>query len=263
MKTLLITGAAGGIASRIRPLLRLNYHLRLLDRVPAAQLQTGETAVVADLADKAAVLQACQGVDGVIHLACVHSLDISFEATLDANYRGTLHLLDACRQLGVERFVFASSHHVLGQHPCEGFEGDSAALAPDGFYALSKVFGEGAVALYAHRTGLRALSIRIGSAGDYAVDGRRARLWVSLRDLVQLIEIGLNHPQLRCETVYGVSACSAPLFENARAQALGYQPQDHASAHMAADFVSLADMPDSEGPGYVGGPYIPQPLRLA
>lgn len=263
MKTLLITGAAGGIASRIRPLLRRHYQLRLLDRVTAPALQDGETAVVADLADQGAVLQACKGVDAVIHLACVHSLDISFEATLGANYRGTLYLLDACQELGIKRFVFASSHHVVGQHPIAGFAGDNATIAPDGFYALSKVFGEGAVALYAHRTGLRAMNIRIGSAGDCAVDGRRARLWVSLRDLVQLIEIGLNHPELRCETVYGISACSEPLFENARAHALGYRPQDHVSEHIAADFVSLLDMPASEGPGYVGGPYIPQLLQLA
>lgn len=262
MKTLLITGGAGGVATRIRPLLRRRYHLRLLDRIAAQDLQHGETSFVADLADQASVLEACQGVDAVLHLACIHALDISFEATLDANYRGTLYLLDACQRLGIERFVFASSHHVVGHHPTEGFVGDNPAVAPDGFYAQSKVFGEGAVALYAHRTGLRALNIRIGSAGDTAVDGRRVRLWVSTRDLVQLIEIGLEHPDLRCETVYGVSACSHALFGNARAYALGYRPQDHADELLSVD-ISLANMPASEGPGYVGGPYIPHALKLS
>ncbi|MHC8380632.1 NAD-dependent epimerase/dehydratase family protein [Pseudomonas sp. LB3P14] len=263
MKTLLITGAAGGVATRIRPLLRKHYRLRLLDRIAASDLQEGETCFVADLAEQASVLEACQGVNAVIHLACAHSLDISFEATLDANYRGTLYLLDACQRFGIERFVFASSHHVLGQHPTVGFAGDETPVAPDGFYALSKVFGEGAVALYAHRTGLRALNIRIGSAGDTVVDARRLRLWVSIRDLVQLIEIGLNHPDLRCETVYGVSRCPDALFENTRAHALGYRPLDHASEHLADDFVALTNMPISEGPDFVGGPYIPHALKLA
>ncbi|EJM03043.1 NAD dependent epimerase/dehydratase family protein [Pseudomonas sp. GM102] len=263
MKTLLITGAAGGVATRIRPLLRNRYRLRLLDRIAAPDLQDGETRFVADLSNQASVLEACEGVDAVIHLACAHSLDISFEATLDANYRGTLHLLDACQRSGIERFVFASSHHVLGQHLTEDFAGDEAPIAPDGFYALSKVFGEGAVALYAYRTGLRALNIRIGSAGDTAVDARRLRLWVSIRDLVQLIDIGLNHPDLRCDTVYGVSRCPDGLFANARAHALGYRPQDLASEHLADDFVVLADMSPNEGAGFVGGPYIPHALKLA
>ncbi|WAH60745.1 NAD(P)-dependent oxidoreductase [Pseudomonas silvicola] len=262
MKTLLITGGAGGVATRIRPLLRDRYRLVLLDRTAAPDLHASETAFVADLADQKAVLEACQGVDAILHLACAHSLNIPFEATLDANYRGTLYLLDACQRFGIERFVFASSHHVVGQHPVEAFGGDDAAIAPDGFYALSKVFGEGAVALYAHRTGLRALNIRIGSAGDTAVDGRRVRLWVSARDLVQLIEIGLNHPELHCETVYGVSECPDALFANTRARALGYRPLDHADDHRDRDFVALADMPVSEGPGHVGGPYMPHALTL-
>ncbi|NIE73303.1 NAD(P)-dependent oxidoreductase [Pantoea sp. Ap-967] len=263
MKTVLITGAAGGIAAAIRPLLRDRYRLHLLDRVALDDLQPGETGFIADLSDQAAVLKACEGVDAIIHLACAHSLDISFEATLDANYRGTLHLLDACQRFGIERFVFASSHHVVGHHAAEGFRNDRAEIAPDGFYALSKVFGEGAVSLYAHRTGLRALIIRIGSAGPHAVDGRRVRLWVSIRDLLQLIQIGLDHPALRCDTVYGVSDCPEAFFPNRRALELGYTPQDRADEHRADNFVALADMPDSEGPGYVGGPYMPHPLKLA
>ncbi|WAH56682.1 NAD(P)-dependent oxidoreductase [Pseudomonas silvicola] len=263
MKTLLITGGAGGVATRIRPLLRDRYRLRLLDQTAASNLQEGETRIVADLTDQAAVLQACEGVDAIVHLACAHSLDISFEATLDPNYRATLYLLDACQRCGIERFIFASSHHVVGQHATAGFAGDSAQIAPDGFYALSKAFGEAAVALYARKYNLRALNIRIGSAADTAVDDRRLRLWVSTRDLVQLIEIGLTHPDLRCETVYGVSACPQALFGNISAYALGYRPQDHADDHRAVDFRALAELPASEGPGHVGGPYVPHTLTLA
>jgi uronate dehydrogenase len=262
MKTLLITGSAGGVAKRLRPFLRKHYALRLFDRVETTQLAENETSIVGDLADPDAVRQACEGVDGIVHLACAYSLDIDFEDTLDANYRGLLYLLDACRRFEIARFVFASSHHVVGHHRADGFAGDEAPIAPDGFYALSKAFGESACALYAHRHGLRTLSIRIGSAADTAVDGRRVRLWIGDRDMAQLVRIGLEHPDVRCDIVYGVSDCPDAFFENTRARELGYEPLDKARDHLDPAFVPREKMTVQDGRDYVGGPYVPQPLKV-
>jgi uronate dehydrogenase len=260
MKTILVTGAAGGVSTRVRPSLREHYRLRLMDLREATDLGPNETAVVGDITDRDAVLRAAQGVDGILHLACAYSLDIDFEATLDANYRAQLYLLDACRELGIPRFVFASSHHVLGQHRVDGFAGDHAPVAPDGFYALSKVFGEAACSLYAHRHGIKALSIRIGNADEQVSDGRREHIWVSGRDLAQLIRIGFEHDGITSDVVYGVSRCAAPFFDNARATELGYVPQDSAEEHLSPSYVPRAEMPASAGPDFVGGPYVPQPL---
>ncbi|WP_454805942.1 NAD-dependent epimerase/dehydratase family protein [Paraburkholderia fungorum] len=260
MKTLLVTGAAGGVATRVRPWLREHYSLRLFDLREPTGLAANETALVGDVADRESVRRAAQGVDGILHLACAYSLDIDFEATLDANYRAQLYLLDTCREYGIGRFVFASSHHVLGQHRVDGFSGDHASVAPDGFYALSKVFGEAACALYAHRYDLKALSIRIGNADDCVADGRRQHIWVSGRDLAQLIRIGFEHEGITHDVVYGVSRCPAPFFDNARAVQLGYQPQDAALDHLSPHFVAREAMPASAGPDFVGGPYVPQPL---
>jgi uronate dehydrogenase len=260
MKTILVTGAAGGVARRVRPWLREHYNLRLLDLREAGDLAANETALVGDITNRDAVRRAADGVDGILHLACAYSLDIDFEATLDANYRAQLYLLDTCREYGIGRFVFASSHHVLGQHRVDNFAGDAASVAPDGFYALSKVFGEAACALYAHRHGIKALSIRIGNADDQVADGRRQHIWVSGRDLAQLIGIGFEHADIRHDVVYGVSRCPAPFFENARAVELGYSPQDSALDHLSPSFVSRDAMPSSAGPDFVGGPYVPQPL---
>jgi uronate dehydrogenase len=260
MKTILVTGAAGGVSTRVRPWLREHYHLRLLDLREASELAANETAIVGDITDRDAVRRAAEGVDGILHLACAYSLDIDFEATLDANYRAQLYLLDACREFGIGRFVFASSHHVLGQHHVDGFAGDNAPVAPDGFYALSKAFGEAACALYAHRHGIKALSIRIGNADEQVADGRRRHIWVSGRDLAQLIGIGLEHEAISHDIVYGVSRCPAPFFDNARAAALGYVPQDRADDHLSPAFVPREAMPPSAGPDFVGGPYVPQPL---
>ncbi|QHE92544.1 NAD-dependent epimerase/dehydratase family protein [Pandoraea fibrosis] len=260
MKTLLVTGAAGGVAARVRPWLREHYHLRLMDLREPLDLAENESVIVGDITEADTVRRAAQGVDGILHLACSYSLDITFEATLDANYRAQLYLLDACREFGISRFIFASSHHTVGHHRIDGFAGDDAPVAPDGFYALSKVFGEAACALYSHRHGIKSLSIRIGNADLKVADGRRQHIWVSGRDMAQLVRIGLEHADIGADVVYGVSRCPAPFFENRRAVELGYVPQDDASDNLSPEFVPRAQMPASSGPDHVGGPYVPKPL---
>ena len=66
MKTILITGAAGGVAGMIRPILRADYRLRLSDIRPVPDLVDGEESVPADLGDMAALRKAIAGVDGTM-----------------------------------------------------------------------------------------------------------------------------------------------------------------------------------------------------
>ena len=72
MQTVLVTGAAGGIATRLRKLLEGAYkHIRWSDlRVPA-DLTGNETFMPADLADLAQVEKVVAGVDGIVHLGGV------------------------------------------------------------------------------------------------------------------------------------------------------------------------------------------------
>jgi uronate dehydrogenase len=258
--TVLVTGGAGRVADVIRPHLRRRFALRLLDLVPIDDLVAGEEAAQGDLNDPAFLTSALQGAHGVVHLACVHGYGADFERTLDANYRATLALLDAAVRERIDRVVYTSSHHVQGMHRREGFAGDDAPLAPDGFYGLSKAFGEAACALYARRFGLRTLVIRVGNADRTVGDERRLRIWTSGHDLAELIAIGLTHPEVRHEVVYGVSRCDAPLFANARASRLGYAPRDRAEDHLGPDFVPYERMADADGRDHVGGPYAAAPL---
>lgn len=251
-KRILLTGAAGRVGRLVRPLLQATYALRLCDLGQVEPMAAGDEIVTGDLADPAVALRAVEGVQAVVHLAGLVAPAVSFEDTLAPNYRAVLNLLEACRQRGVGRFVFASSHHIVGQlAPADVAEG--TPLAPDGFYGLSKAFGEAACALYARRFGLRTWTVRIGNADPEVVDGRRERLWVSGRDLGQLLTIGIEHPEVRCEIVYGVSQCPAPFFPVSGAERFGYQPRDHASEHWAAGFRPLTAMTAAEGAGYVGG----------
>lgn len=260
VRTVLLTGAAGRVATAVRPFLRRGFALRLHDRVPTPDPQPGETVVVGDLADRAHVREAVRGVDAVVHLACVHGLDLAFEPGLDANYRAVVHLLDEARRAGVARFVYASSHHVHGAHRRAGFAGDDAPFAPDAYYGLGKAFGELACALHAARFGLRTLVVRIGNADPRVADDRSLRLWTSGRDLAALFAIGLEHPDVRHDVVYGVSECPDPLYANARAFELGYRPQDRALDHLADGFLPYAAMPERLGRDHVGGAYTVAPL---
>lgn len=265
MPTLLITGAAGQVGSALRPLLREHYDLRLFDRREPADpsgLAANEQVVTGDLCDAACVARAVEGVDAILHLACAHGPAIRFDDTVQPNYHATLYLLEAAQRHGVKRFVFASSHHVLGQYRGDAAERfDDLPPAPDSYYGLSKVFGEAACAAYALRGGPAAFVIRIGNADARVADARRLRMWVSTRDLAQLVRIGLEHPGVRNEVVYGVSESPHPMFANTRARALGYRPQDNAQDFMAPDFLDHGAMhPDASGRDHVGGVYAASAL---
>lgn len=265
MPTLLITGAAGQVGSALRPLLRKHYNLRLFDRrepMDLASLAPNEQMLVGDLCDPACVMRAVEGADAILHLACVHGPAIQFDATVQPNYNATLYLLEAAQRFGVKRFVFASSHHVLGQYRSDGTgRFDELPPAPDSYYGISKVFGEAACAAYALRGGAAAFVIRIGNADAQVSDARRLRMWVSARDLAQLVRIGIEHPEVRNEVVYGVSESPQPMFANTRARALGYQPQDNALDFKAPDFLDYDAMhPSASGRDHVGGVYAASEL---
>jgi uronate dehydrogenase len=134
MQKILITGAAGRVGTAIRPFLRTDFSLRLFDRVAVPDTVGDEEVMIGDLTRPADVRAAVEGTTGVVHLACVHGLEIGFEQTLDANYRAMLYLLEETKRCGVQRFVYTSSHHVVGNHRSESFVDDNALLAPDGFY---------------------------------------------------------------------------------------------------------------------------------
>lgn len=263
MDRLLVTGAAGRVASGLIPLLRQRYKLRLLDRKPPPQAAAEDEVLVADINRTGAAAEAVAGCRGVLDLMCVHGEHLGFEDTLDANYRGLLALLQASAEGGVERVVYVSSLHIVGMHHREGFDLKQALVAPDGFYGLSKAFGEAACAMYAKRFGLRTLLLRLGNVDPMVSDARRATMWISSADLAQLVTIGLEHPDIELELLSGTSRCADPVFEDPRARALGYRPKDAAEDHLAADYRGFEAMREEDGPAYVGGAYaaIARPQR--
>lgn len=254
MKRVLLTGASGGIGTRLRQMLKPLYpELILSDLKPPTDLGADETFLPADLADAAAVEQICQGVDGIVHLGG-YSVEGPWETILQANIIGCHNLFEAARRQGVRRVVFASSNHVMGFHPRHSKIGVEAVPLPDTRYGLSKLFGEGLGALYAHKHGLGVLSIRIGNFGDKPIDARRLAIWLKPADLVQLIRIGLEKPGLVYEVVYGMSDNQRAWWDNSHALALGYRPEGR-SEDFAADALAVQKLlpPDAIGDFFQGG----------
>jgi uronate dehydrogenase len=88
MKTVLITGAAGGIGTRLRQLLKGAYpDLRLTDLHTPNDLAKDENFTAADLSDLAAVERITDGVDGIVHLGG-HSIEGPWDTILNANNIG-------------------------------------------------------------------------------------------------------------------------------------------------------------------------------
>lgn len=113
-RTVLLTGAAGGLGTLMRGLLpAYGYELRLFDVTP---IEGEPDAITADLGDKEALREAVRGVDAIIHLAGI-SLEASFDKILRSNIEGTYNLYEAAREEGVGRIVFASSNHAIGFTP--------------------------------------------------------------------------------------------------------------------------------------------------
>ena len=237
MKLVLLTGAAGGVAQLIRPLLRQRYRLRLSDVVPVPDIQPGEETATADLTDLAAVRHAVAGVDGIIHLGG-YSLEAAWETILSANIVGAYNLFEAARLEGVKRVVFASSNHVTGFYPRSETIGVGALPRPDSRYGVSKAFGEAVASLYAWKYGAEVLAIRIGHITAKPELRRDLAVWLSPRDFCQLAAIGLERPGLRYEVVYGLSDNKRRWWDDKNAPRLGYQPQDRSEDYAAEVFAS-------------------------
>jgi uronate dehydrogenase len=244
------------VGQRLRTLLKPIYPgLRLSDIKALPDLASGEDFVQADLAAMGQVEAAVDGMDGIVHLGGF-SVEGPWETILQANIVGCYNLFEAARRKGVKRVVFASSNHAVGFYPRHSRIGSDVTVRPDSRYGVSKAFGEALGALYADKHGLRVACLRIGNFADAPADLRRLSIWVSPDDLVQLVRIGLEHPDLRYEIFYGASHNERAWWDNSRAYAYGYRPTGRAEDHRDAALAAQARLPPSPvGDFYQGGPF--------
>ncbi len=273
-RTVLLTGAAGGVGTLMRGLLPgYGYTLRPFDVVPVNQAdqagQDGELeAITADLADKDALREAVRGVDAVIHLAGI-SLESTFEKILKANIEGTYNLYEAAREAGVPRVIFASSNHAVGYTPspqgayplpADALLSVDTPHRPDTFYGLSKSFGEDLAQLYWDRHGIETVSIRIGSCFPEPANVRMLSIWMSPADGARLFHAALTAENVGHTVVYGSSANTRLWWDLSSARALGYAPQDDSEPFAAALLDGKAELdPNDPAEANLGGHFCTTP----
>ena len=255
MKTVLITGAAGDVGTHLRRELAGRYELRVSDIKPIKDLAKGERFVRADVSKMPDMLRATKGVDAIVHLGA-WPVEGDWPRILSTNLVGAYNAFEAARRNGVRRVVFASSNHAVGFYRRDETIDHLAQPRPDSRYGVSKAFGEALGALYAHKYGLEVLAIRIGNVNPAPVDKRRLAIWISPRDIAQLVSIGIEHPGIKFEIVYGISDNQRGWFDNSNAYRLGYRPVDKSEAYAAEVLAKHRDHPDPLVELYQGGTFV-------
>jgi uronate dehydrogenase len=264
-KIVLITGASGGVGGHLRRELADKYDLRLSDIRPLPDRAPGERFVKANIARLPDALRIMKGVDAVIHLGG-YSVEGPWADILEANIVGCYNVFEAARRSGVRRFLFATSNHAVGFYRRDQVIDHRVPVRPDGRYGVSKVFGEALGSLYADKYGLEVFCMRLGNVAPAPVDARRLSIWISPRDFAQLCALGLEHPAVKFEIVYGISANARRWYDNSNAERLGYRPLDD-SEPQAASILAREPPGDPAAAIYQGGPFavleqIPNPAPL-
>jgi uronate dehydrogenase len=267
-RTVLITGAAGGVGTLMRGFLpAYGYELRLLDLVP---IDGEPDAITADLADKEAMREAVRGVDAILHFGGI-SLEAPFEKILHANIIGTHNLYEAAREEGVRRVIFASSNHAVGFTPRPQGEaplGSSALIPvdtphrPDTFYGLSKAFGEDLAQFYWDKHGMETVSVRIGSCFMEPTSVRMLSVWLSPSDCARLLHAALAAENVGHTVIYGSSANTRLWWDLSTARALGYEPQDDSEQYAEKLIAEQGELePDNPDHACLGGHFTTDPPR--
>lgn len=174
MSQILVTGGAGYVGAVLVPkLLAEGHSVRVLDLFLYADesifpLSPSLSMVRCDLRDRAKVRETLKGCDVVIHLAGVSndpSSDLDPELTREVNVRATADLIDAAREMGIRRFINASSSSVYGVKK-EPNVTEDLPLEPLTVYSESKVIIE--KYLDEHQGDMCAVSVRSATVCGYS-----------------------------------------------------------------------------------------------
>ncbi len=235
-KVILITGATGDVGRMLYPSLQPDYRLRLhYRRQPPSTLALGDQSVRGNIENFADVMHMVTGIDAIVHLAAESSAYATWETVRGPNIDGLYNVFEAARRAGVPKIVFASTNHVMGM-----YDRDQAwpinpeqPIRPDGYYGVSKAFGEALARYYVDAFGLSIICLRIGWALERPHNETALRMWLSPRDLGQLVRLSLETPR-HFGLYYGVSNNTRRTWDIENAQReLGYNPVDDSEVFAA------------------------------
>ncbi len=246
-KPVLLTGASGALGRLLTASLAAKgWTLRLADRAPFPDLvPDGASFTPADLEDGPAMLRLAEGCSTILHFGGI-STEQPFETVLGANLRGLHHIYEAARHAGA-RVIFASSNHTVGFHTRDAVLDDDCAFRPDGYYGLSKAYGELMGRLYWDKHGVESVFLRIGSCFPEPHDARMLATWLSPGDLLRLVEratLAETTGPEGCLVIWGASRNSRMRWWRRDGRTvIGWTPEDSADAYITALDGKITDDP--------------------
>jgi UDP-glucuronate 4-epimerase len=198
----LVTGGAGFIGSHlVEALLTEGHTVAVIDdfndfydpQIKRKNLQPVLADVrlhSVDIRDKDAVLDAfsAERPDAVVHLAARAGVRPSIqypELYIETNINGTFHLLEASKEYGVKRFIFASSSSVYGASRVIPFREDQVLTQTLSPYGCTKLAGEHLCSNYSYLYGIRVICLRF-----FTVYGPRQRPDLAIHKFTDLIHRG-------------------------------------------------------------------------
>lgn len=252
-KPVLLTGASGALGRMLtRELGAAGWTLRLTDIVPFPDdLPPKATFAKADLNDGVAVMRLAENCGMILHFGGV-SVEKPFEEVIGPNIRGLYHVYEAARREKA-RVLFASSNHSIGFHErSESLDADCQFM-PDGYYGLSKAYGELMGRMYWYKHGVESVLVRIGSCFPEPNNRRMLSTYLSFADLARLCMQATLAPKTGCIVVWGASNNARSYWAHDSREAIGWLPQDSADPFAQQLEKVVTDDPIEER--YQGGGY--------
>jgi nucleoside-diphosphate-sugar epimerase len=167
----LVTGGAGFIGSNIvKELLQKEQKVRVLDNFATGKRENlfefknnpDFELIEGDLRSFHVVRTAVKGMDYILHQGALPSVPRSIHdplTTNDVNILGTLNILEAAKEFGVKRVVYASSSSIYGDNKTLP-KNEDMSINPLSPYALSKYTGEHYCRIFTRIYGLETVCLR-------------------------------------------------------------------------------------------------------
>jgi len=153
MSRICVLGGSGFLGSHVADKLsEIGHDVAVVDRLRSVWLRKDQEMVIADLLDPNSIDKAIDGAEIVYNFAGLADLNQALTMpvkTIELNVLGNMHVLEACKKAGVDRYLFASSIYVYSR---EG-----------GFYRCSKQSAEHYIEEYQNVYGLNYTILRYGS----------------------------------------------------------------------------------------------------
>jgi nucleoside-diphosphate-sugar epimerase len=237
-RVVLITGACGNIGRKLRAAWDDVYDLILLDSNPLDDSEVFKTDL--SVFDEDWITH-FHGVDTVVHLAANSNELSPLEHLVESNIDAMANVFNAAALAGVDRIVFASSNHVMGECKGDGDEPITVDLAPrpDNPYGLLKLVGERLGKSLSLAFDLTFIALRLGwvqegrNRPETLPDDWARKMWLSNHDLVQLFDAAVEAEieDRSFVVVNGVSRNHGTRWDlTDAAEILGYLPEDDAFA---------------------------------